>query len=76
MNSGKNYDIGVGVGGFAGQFEGITNEVGDVLNVGVLVIVGENDGVQLLFEGVNCCKQVVGQSGLGQVWRRCGDKHS
>ena len=45
MNSGKNYDIGVGVGGFAGKFEGVANEVCDVLNVGVLVVVGENDGV-------------------------------
>ena len=38
----------VGVGGGAGEAERIADEVGDVLKLGELVVVGEDDRVALL----------------------------
>ncbi len=40
-------DAGIGVGGFAGQGEGVADEVGYVLHVAYGIVVGEDDGVFL-----------------------------
>lgn len=77
VDTGKDDDIGVGVGGFAGEFEGVTDVVSDILNIGVLVVVSEDDSVEFLFEGMNGCKQVAGKSCLGEILLSgCGCKHS
>ena len=40
-------DIRVRAGGLARQIEGIAHEIGEILNLGVLVIMREDDGVHL-----------------------------
>jgi len=45
MHAAEHDDGGVDFGGLAGEFEGIAREVGDVLHVGHLVVVREDDGL-------------------------------
>ena len=47
MHAAEDDDVGVDFGGLAGEFEGVAGEVGDVLHVGHLVVVREDDGVAL-----------------------------
>ena len=39
--------LGVGLAGLPGEAEGVADEVGHVLQLGQLVVVGEDDGVPL-----------------------------
>ena len=48
MHPAKHDHLGIGVGGFAGEFQGITDEVGDVLDGVVLVVVRQDHGTALL----------------------------
>ena len=43
----------VGVAGGLGQLQGVADEVGEVLDLGLLVVVREQDGVALLAELVS-----------------------
>jgi hypothetical protein len=44
MHAAEHDDAGGDLGGLAGEFEGVAGEVGDVLHIGELVVVGEDDG--------------------------------
>ena len=50
MDAGKTDDIGVGIPRSLGQLERIADKVGQVLDFGLLVIVGQEDCVALLLE--------------------------
>ena len=43
----KDDDVGAGAGGFSGQSEGVSDVVGDILDFGAFIVVGENDRVPL-----------------------------
>jgi len=67
VNPGKNDDIGTRFGGFAGESEGVPDVVGDVLDVGILVVVGQNDRVQVFFQGRDRLEQVVRRFGAARL---------
>ena len=50
MDAGKDDDVGRGFGRLLGQAEGIADKIGNVLDFGDLVVMGQDDGVELLFE--------------------------
>ena len=58
---GKNDHIGVRGRGPAGQVEGIADEIGQILNLPVLVIMGQDDGVLLTLEAVDLGPRVQGR---------------
>ncbi len=49
----------LGPGGLLGEAEGIADEIGDVLDFGDLVVVGQDDGVKLLLEDEDFARQGV-----------------
>ena len=72
-------DVGVGRLRLARQIEAVADEVGDVLDLGLLVIMGEDDGVALLAQPVDLGAQVEAlQDGIGCVHFRspCGVQRS
>ncbi len=50
VDAAEDDDIGVSSGGFLAQLQRIADEVGDVLHLAALVVMGEDDGVLLLFK--------------------------
>ena len=52
--------------GFARQAERVADEIGDVLDLGPLVVVREDDGVALLRERLDA---IVGAGDHGSIWR-------
>ncbi len=50
MDAAKGDDVRVGFGCLEGEAEGVTHEIGEFLNFALLVIVGEDDSVPLVFE--------------------------
>jgi hypothetical protein len=55
-------DVGVGLLGGLGELERIPDDVGDVLDVGLLVVVRQDDGVALAAERVDGAEEIVGKS--------------
>ncbi len=51
MDATEEDDVGLGGLGLVAEAEGVADEIGDALDVLVLVIVGEDDGVALFLEG-------------------------
>ena len=66
MDATEDDDLGVGAGGAARELEGITDEIGAVLDGVVLVVVGQDDGVALLLERFDRSGQL--GAGRNQVW--------
>ena len=60
MHAAEGDDIGVGFLGLVGQAERVAHVVGDFLDLGDLVIVGQDDGVALLLEAQDFGAQVEG----------------
>src|SRR3546814_464914 len=58
LDAAKGDDVGVGVGGLARQLQRIADEIGDILNLGLLVIMREDDGVAVLAQAVDLPAQV------------------
>ncbi len=58
MYPGEDNHIGFGGGGLLGQPQGIAKVVGDVLDVGVLVVVSQDDRIHFLLEILNGGKQI------------------
>jgi hypothetical protein len=52
MHAAEDDDIGVGLGRLLREAEGVADVIRDVLDFGHLIIVREDDGVELLLEGV------------------------
>ena len=50
MDAAEHDHIMIGLCRGAGKFERIAGDVGDVLDLGPLIIVGQDDGVQVFFE--------------------------
>ena len=46
-------DVAIGLARFAGEFEAIANDVGQFLNLGVLIVVSEQDSTAVAFEVEN-----------------------
>ena len=59
MDAAKNDDLGPGFGRLLGKAEGIAHVIGHVLDFRHLVIVGQDDGVQAVFELENIARQGV-----------------
>ena len=59
MHAAEDDDVGTGSRGLLRKPEGIAHEVGHVLDLGDLVIMGEDDGVELLFEGEDVARERV-----------------
>ena len=53
VHAAEDDDVGVGLGGFAREAERVADEIGDVLHLGPLVVVGEDDGVAIAGEGLD-----------------------
>jgi hypothetical protein len=51
VDAAEDDDIGIGGFGVVGEAEGVSDVIGDVLDVTGLVVVGEDDGVSRFFEG-------------------------
>ena len=51
-------DLGVGLGRLAAQLEAVADEIGEVLQFGLLVVVRQDDGVALLAQAVDLGAQV------------------
>ena len=58
VDAGEDDDVGVGPGRLAGETERVADVVGDVLDVGLLVIVREEDGVLLALQPLDLLEQV------------------
>lgn len=55
----RKYDhVGLGLSGFLGEAEAIADIVGDVLDVGILVVVGQDYGVPFFFEAFDAGEDV------------------
>lgn len=71
MDAAEHDHIGVGVGGFSGQLKGVTDEIGNVLNLRLLVVVRKDHGIAILTElvdrryecGVSAHRGILGQDG-------------
>lgn len=50
MDATEDDDVGGSTGGLLGEAEGIADEIGDILDFWDLVIMGEDDGVEALFQ--------------------------
>ena len=50
VHAAEDDDVGVGLGRLARETEGVADEIGDVLHLGALVVVGEDDGVAVAGE--------------------------
>ena len=53
VNAAEHDHVGFGAGGTAGQFERITDHIGDVLNGILLVVVGQDHRVPLQAQGLD-----------------------
>ena len=60
MHAAEDDDVGVGLSGLSREAEGIADEIGDVLDFGHLVIVGEDDGIELFLERKDFAAQRLG----------------
>jgi hypothetical protein len=58
VHAGEDDDLGVGVAGRAGELQRVADVVGDVLDVGLLVVVREQDGLALALQGLDLVEQV------------------
>jgi hypothetical protein len=65
MDAAEHDDIGMGGGGLLGEAEGIADVIGDVLDFGDLIVVGEDDGVELLLEGEDFLGEGIGGRNRG-----------
>ena len=45
VNAAEDDDVGFGLGGFAAQAQRVANEIGDILNLGPFVVVGDDHRV-------------------------------
>jgi hypothetical protein len=67
--------LGVGAGGTAGELEGVTDEIGAVLDGVVLVVVGQDDGVALGLERSDRSGELsTGRAGLRAGLGRVGQR--
>ena len=57
MNAAEDDHVGLGLGGLLGEAKRVAHVIGDVLNLGHLVVVGENDRVKLLLEHKDFARQ-------------------
>ncbi len=56
MDAALNDDVGIDLGGFLGELQGIADDVGDaVKNLRCLVVVREDNRIALLLQPVDCC---------------------
>ena len=60
VDAAKDDDIGIGLGGFLTQAEGIPDKVRNLLDLLDLVVVRENNGIPLLLQPENLCGKVGG----------------
>ena len=72
MDAAKDDDIRLGGRGFAGEFQGIANEVGDVLDGWLLVVVGQDHGLALALEGADRLWQLPSRRAAFPDTVRCG----
>ena len=72
MHAAEHDDVGLGVPGGLGQLQGVTDEVGEILDLGLLVVVGQDDGVALLAQPLDRVEQRVA---LGDVGRLVSQQH-
>ena len=63
MHTTEQNHIRIGVARCLGELETVADVVGDVLDIGVLVVVRQNDGVALPAKGVDFVEDV--EDGLG-----------
>ena len=45
MNAAEDDDVGLGLGRFAREAQGVANEIGDILDLGPLIVVREDAGI-------------------------------
>ena len=50
MHAAEDDDVGIGLGRFLAQLQRVAHEVGDVLHLAALVVMGEDNGVPFLFK--------------------------
>ncbi len=58
----KDDDVGLGSGGLARQIEGIAHEIGKILDLALLIVMGENHGVAFTAQTVDTSAKI--QSGI------------
>ena len=58
VHAGEDDDLGVGLRGFLAQAQAVPHVVGDVLDVALLVVVGQDDGLALVLEPLDLLKEV------------------
>jgi hypothetical protein len=63
VDTAEDDDVGVGLGGFLTQAEGITDMIGHALDLLDLVVVREYDGIPLLLQPQNLGGKVGGVGG-------------
>jgi hypothetical protein len=61
VNAGEDDDIGFGFGRLLAESEAVAYIVGYILNIAVLIIMGQDDGVFLALESVDFCYQIEGR---------------
>ena len=66
MDAAEDDDVRAGARGLLREAEGVAHEVGHVLNLRDLVVVREDDGVELAFEGENLAGERLGLG--GRAW--------
>ena len=60
VNAREANHVGLRFRGGLGELQGITDQIGDVLDIALLVVVRENDRVALFFEALDLIFQIVG----------------
>ena len=71
VNPAKDNHVGTRLGGLDAQAERVSHEVGHVLDLFDLVVMGEDDGIPLAFESQDLCREI---GGMGVTHGDDGDK--
>jgi hypothetical protein len=53
MHAAKNNNLCIGLSGFLRKLQRISHEVGDILDLAALIVMGKDDGVTLFLQGKN-----------------------